>query len=254
MAEKLQIPFTLEPSGDLVGYYSHQIHSHNPSETKDTKTSLQSNKLRFLVLDSYDICILDRCPQKSNKYRLARDILATHNPNYPHEENSPEGLQGLSKRFVAFNGGIDSPQLEWFETSLQSAKENDERIIVMSHQPVHPESTWPTCLMWNYSEVLNIMRRYKDVIIASFSGHAHQGGYVRDEESGIHFRTLEAVLESPDPIKTYGIVDVWEDRVVVRGWGDCVSDVYDLDHLVFAGDQNVRRVNEESESNHVKIA
>ncbi|KAL3799144.1 hypothetical protein HJC23_002272 [Cyclotella cryptica] len=247
LAKKLQIPFTLEPSGDLVGYYSHQIHSHNSSENKDTKTVDPSNKLRFLVLDSYDICLLDRCPQTSDKYRLARDILSRHNPNYPHEENSPEGLQGLSKRFVAFNGGIDTPQLEWFETSLQSARKNNERVIVVSHQPVHPESSWPTCLMWNYSDVLSIMRRYRDVIIASFSGHAHQGGYVRDEESGIHFRTLEAVLESPDPVKTYGIVDVWEDRVVVRGWGDCVSDVYDLDHLVFGDGENVDDSSEESE-------
>lgn len=75
------------------------------------------------------------------------------------------------------------------------------------------------------------MRSYKDVILASFSGHAHKGGYVRDEESGIHFRTLEAVLESPDPIRTYGIVEVWADRMIVKGSGDCVSDVYDLDHL-----------------------
>jgi hypothetical protein len=51
--------------------------------------------------------------------------------------------------------------------------------------------------------------------------------------SGIHFRTLEAVLESPDPIRTYGIVDIWEDRVVLNGCGDCASDVYDLDHLKF---------------------
>lgn len=159
------------------------------------------------------------------------------------------GLHGLSKRFVAFNGGIDLPQLEWLETSLQLARENDEKVIVVSHQPVHPESSWPTCLIWNYSEVLSVMRRYKDVIIASFSGHAHQGGYVRDEESGIHFRTLEAVLESPDPIKTYGIVDVWEDRVVVRGWGHCVSDVYDLDHLVLGDGENVRSLSQEFEDN-----
>ena len=69
------------------------------------------------------------------------------------------------------------------------------------------------------------------MIIASFSGHAHKGGYVRDAESGIHFRALEAVLESPDPIRTYGIVNVYRDRLVFRGSGDCVSDIYDLDHL-----------------------
>ena len=230
LGEKLQIPFTLESTGDLVGYYSHQI-SSNHSEKEEATIGDRCSKLRFIILDSYDICVLDRCPKESNKHHRAREVLSSNNPNYPHNENSPEGLEGLQKRFVAFGGGIDKPQLQWFESSLQSAKEDGERVIVVSHQPIHPGSSWPTCLMWNYNEVLDVMRLYKDVIIASFAGHAHKGGYVRDEESGIHFRTLEAVLESPDPIRTYGIVDVWNDRLVLRGNGDCVSDVYDLDHL-----------------------
>ena len=185
LGEKLQIPFALESTGDLVGYYDHQLHSNNHIESK--------SKLRFIVLDSYDICILDRCPEKSNKHRLAREMLSANNHNYPQNENSPEGLEGMSKRFVAFNGAIDVPQLEWFERSLQSAKESGERVIVCSHQPIHPGSSWPTCLMWNYEDVLEIMRRYNDVIIASFSGHAHKGGYVRDELSG-EFRIATALI------------------------------------------------------------
>ncbi|EED94287.1 hypothetical protein THAPSDRAFT_16656, partial [Thalassiosira pseudonana CCMP1335] len=190
LAEKLGIPFTLEPTGDL---------------------------LRFLVIDSYDICLLDRCPDTSPKRKMAHDILSKNNHNYPRDENSPEGLEGLSKRFVAFNGGVDEPQLAWLEQSLQSAKANGEKVIVLSHQPIHPCSTFPTCLIWNYEDVLSILRKYSNVVIASFSGHAHKGGYIRDEESGIHFRTLEAVLESADPIRTYAMVDIWEDRMVVRG-------------------------------------
>lgn len=216
-----------------MGYYGHEIERQNHPESDDANNAISSNndKLRFLVLDSYDICVLDRCLKESNKHRRARETLSANNPNYPHQENSPEGLEGLSKRFVAFGGGIDTPQLQWFEDSLQSARMNNERVIIVSHQPIHPESSWPTCLMWNYSDILDVMRRYRDVIIASFSGHAHKGGYVRDAESGIHFRALEAVLESPDPIRTYGIVNVYRDRLVFTGSGHCVSDIYDLDHL-----------------------
>ena len=111
------------------------------------------------------------------------------------------------------------------------ARKNYENVIIFSHQPIHPGSTWPTCLVWNYDEILDILRSYNDVIIASFSGHAHKGGYIRDEESGIHFRSVEAVLESSPPIRTYAIVDVFEDKLVIRGEGDCVSDVYDLGHM-----------------------
>eukprot|EP00985_Skeletonema_marinoi_P020817 scaffold12439_cov106-Skeletonema_marinoi.AAC.2 len=228
LAEKLNIPFTLEDTGDLVGYYTHLI--ENCNQNNEEHSSSSSMKLRALVLDTYDLCLLDRCPDSSHKRHRAHEILSANNHNYPHEENSPEGLEGTNRRFVAFNGGIDEPQLEWLRCSLEMARENEEKVIVFSHQPIHPDSTWPTCLVWNYDEVLDILRSYKDVIIASFSGHAHKGGYVRDEESGIHFRSVEAILESSPPIKTYAIVDVFEDKLVIRGEGDCLSDVYDIDH------------------------
>ncbi|KAK1736836.1 manganese-dependent ADP-ribose/CDP-alcohol diphosphatase [Skeletonema marinoi] len=228
LAEKLNIPFTLEDTGDLVGYYTHLIENCNQNDEEHSSSS--SMKLRALVLDTYDLCLLDRCPDSSHKRHRAHEILSANNHNYPHEENSPEGLEGTNRRFVAFNGGIDEPQLEWLRCSLEMARENEEKVIVFSHQPIHPDSTWPTCLVWNYDEVLDILRSYKDVIIASFSGHAHKGGYVRDEESGIHFRSVEAILESSPPIKTYAIVDVFEDKLVIRGEGDCLSDVYDIDH------------------------
>jgi len=222
LAEKLSIPFKLEPTNDLVGYYDHQL--HEPQQPS-------SLKLRFIILDSYDVCLLGRCPESSPKRHAAHELLTIHNPNYPEEENSPEGLKGLSRRFVGFGGGVDTPQLEWLEESLKTARDNDEKVIICSHQPIHPDSTWPTCLIWNYDEILTMIRSYSDTIIASFSGHAHKGGYNRDELSGVHFRTFEAVLESSDPVRTFAMVDVWDDRLEVRGYGDCMSDVYDLDHL-----------------------
>merc|ERR1712150_108155 len=101
----------------------------------------------------------------------------------------------------------------------------------MSHQPIIPDSFVEVCLVWNYQDVLDILRDYGDIVIASFAGHAHKGGYKRDEQSGIHFRVIEAVLESPDPHKTYAIVDVFDDRLVVNGFGNCESAVYDFSHL-----------------------
>ncbi len=228
LGKKLSIPFVLEPTNnELVGYYDHVLHEPQRHHDDD----INPWKLRFVVLDSYDICLLDRCAKTSLKRKAAHEILSKYNPNYPEQENSPEGLEGLSRRFVAFNGGVDAPQLEWFKSSMQSARENGEKVIICSHQPIHPQSSFTTCLIWNYDDVLSIVRKYSDVVLASFSGHAHKGGYVRDEESGVHFRTFEAMLESPFPIRTYAFVDVWKDHLVVRGMGDCFSDVYDLDHL-----------------------
>jgi manganese-dependent ADP-ribose/CDP-alcohol diphosphatase len=209
LQSKLGIPFVKEPCGDLVGYWSHV-----------------QNGVRFVVLDSYDINKMQRCNSTSQKHKEANDILSKNNPNYPENENSPEGLVGVAKRFVAFNGGVGSVQLEWLRNTLQRARDNGEKVVVLSHQPIHPQSTSPVCLVWNYKEVLAALREYKDVVLASFSGHAHKGGYQRDI-SGIHFRVLEAALESPDPDKTYAMVDMYDHYMEVRGFGSCKSAIYD---------------------------
>jgi manganese-dependent ADP-ribose/CDP-alcohol diphosphatase len=208
LQSKLGIPFVKEPCGDLVGYWSHV-----------------QKGVRFVILDSYDISKSHRCKLTSQKHSEAHEILSKNNPNYPDNENSPEGLVGVAKRFVAFNGGVGSVQLEWLRNTLNLARENNERVIILSHQPIHPGSSSPTCLVWNYREVLTALREYRDVVLASFSGHAHAGGYKRDD-SGIHFRVFEAALESPHPHKTYGMVDLYDDRMEIRGFGNCKSAIY----------------------------
>ena len=206
------------------------------SKNSNTKVSTIPNltptkRILFVFLDSYDIAIMNRCPTKSNKRRMAQNILRKHNPNEPiGESNSPAGLEGNLKRYVAFNGAVDGPQLEWLRCTLQQAAVNNDRAIIVSHQPILPGSSSPVCLIWNYDEILDILREFGSTVMASFCGHAHRGGYKQDEISGIHFRVFEAVLESADPVKTYAFVDIYDDRLVVRGLGDCSSAVYDLSH------------------------
>jgi manganese-dependent ADP-ribose/CDP-alcohol diphosphatase len=213
---KLEIPFVREESGDLVGYYAHD----SPCKS-----------IKFVVLDSYDISLMKRSKDTSVKYQKACEILQKNNPNFPGNENSPVGLEGMQKRFVAFNGAVDKPQLEWLRDTLEVARHEKQKVIILSHQPILPGTSSAICLMWNYDEVLEILREYKCTIAASFSGHAHNCGYVRDKESGIHFRVFASPLESKDPVKTYGFVHVHDDRLEIVGEGDLVSAVYDFDHL-----------------------
>lgn len=229
---KLQIPFVKEPSGDLVGYYTRLI---TPIDNGTTITTGDRRKLRLVVLDCYDIALLQRqsTPTKTSpKHTAAVQILAANNPNFSDNPNSPQGMIDDQRRFVAFNGGMDTPQLTWLRDTLEAARGAEETVLIMTHQPILPASTMPVCLVWNYPEVLDLLREYAGVVAASFSGHAHMGGYGRDA-SGIHFRVFEAALESDDPVKTYGFVDMYGDRLVVRGVGDCEDAVYDLSHLEY---------------------
>jgi len=50
-----------------------------------------------------------------------------------------------------------------------------------------------------------------------FSGHYHPGGYA--EQQGVHFVVYEGVLEAPAGSNAYGVVEVWQDRIVIDGKG-----------------------------------
>jgi manganese-dependent ADP-ribose/CDP-alcohol diphosphatase len=213
MQRKLNIPFVTETSGELVGYSSY---SHDG--------------IRFLVIDSYDVALMRRCQESSEKYKQADEILRQNNPNYPESQNSPEGLVELERRYVAFNGAVGPTQLKWLRQELTATRQQGEKAIILSHQPILPGSCSPTCLIWNYQDVLDVLRDFSDVVMACFAGHDHTGGYQRDDQSGIHFRVFEGVLESPDPIATYAIVHVHEDGLVVCGFGECKSAEYDSLH------------------------
>jgi len=241
-----------DDDGDLVGYYSY-VYPPQPQEQSDDNnidkdntntnhTTTGHNSIKFLFLDGYDICLMRRDPQFSQKRKRAVELLQQHNgKNFAAgNDNSPEGLEGLEKRFVAFNGAVGPTQLEWLRDELEATRQVNnrlpelqqhqrQRVVLLSHNTIHPESSNPVCLMWNYDQVLEILREYSDVVVASFAGHAHKGGYVRDESSKIHFRVVEAVLESKPPLKTFGILDVYNDRLDLHGYGDCKSAVYEFE-------------------------
>lgn len=236
---------------DLVGYYSYVYPPAEPdsleSASKENPQQQEQHSIKFIVLDGYDIALMRRSPEFSQKRVQAMDILQRQNGKNlaAGNENSPEGLEGLQKRFVAFNGAVGSTQLEWLRDELESTRQQNnkygnaiQKVIVLSHQPIHPGSSNPICLIWNYDDVLGILREYSDVVVASFSGHAHKGGYALDQDSGIHFRVVEAVLESKPPTKTFGILDVYFDRLELTGHGDCESAVYHFDHGPHIGIKN----------------
>ena len=114
--------------------------------------------MRFVIIDSYDVHKMRRCDTTSKKYKQASNILARENPNYPHNENSAEGLEDENRRFVAFNGGVGAAQLEWLKDTLNMAREANEKAIVISHQPILPGSSSSVCLVWNYEQVLAVLR------------------------------------------------------------------------------------------------
>ncbi|CAI5978550.1 unnamed protein product [Closterium sp. NIES-65] len=144
---------------------------------------------RLVVLDPYDISMIG-WPSGHPHAELAAEILGRQNPN--EEKNSPEGMVGMQRRFLKFNGGVSETQLGWLEGVLRESDECGETVIICCHLPVEPNALpTSTCLIWNYDKVLATIQQH-DCAVAVISGHAHFGAYTCDDK-GIHHRILEAV-------------------------------------------------------------
>ncbi|CAI5510582.1 unnamed protein product [Closterium sp. Naga37s-1] len=168
---------------------------------------------RFVVLDSYDVSLLG-WPEDHPHAVKAREVLERENPN--EEKNSPEGLEGLNRRFVKFNGGVGEEQLRWLEGVLSECDALGETVVLCCHQPIEPTALpTATCLVWNYDEVLAVIHRH-ECVAAVIAGHAHFGAYALDAR-GIHHRILEGAVECPPGTVAFGHVDVYPDRLCIIG-------------------------------------
>lgn len=174
-------------------------------------------RFRFVVLNCYGVSSLGRA--KDDPVALeARRRLHAVNPNA--NLNSPEGLDGLDERFVEFNGAVDAAQLAWFVQTLASARAADEHVVVFTHIPLHPETSYPSSLLWNYDELLAVIFS-AGCVRAVFSGHSHANGYAL--ERGVHFVVCDAILECAPHESAHAIVHVHGDRLVLQGSGKIPS-------------------------------
>ncbi|KAE8707458.1 Manganese-dependent ADP-ribose/CDP-alcohol diphosphatase [Hibiscus syriacus] len=143
----------------------------------------------------------------------AMKVLNEKNPN--SNKNSPEGLEGVDRRFVMFNGAVGKEQMEWLNSVLQDATNMEQKVIVCCHLPLDPGATSKTTLLWNYDQVMDVIHRY-DCVKVCLSGHNHEGGYSIDSH-GVHHRVLDAALECPPGTDAFGYIDVYDNMLSLVG-------------------------------------
>ncbi|HUU26297.1 MAG TPA: metallophosphoesterase [archaeon] len=161
---------------------------------------------RFIVLDGMDISVAG-WPGESDNFRKAREYL---------EANSEA---------QSYNGAIGETQKAWLENCLKKASERGEKVIVLCHLPVLEAASRKSLLLWNHAEILKIIESFPGVA-AFFSGHDHEGGYAY--QSGIHHVTLEGMVEAPEGGNAYGVVEVYGNRLVIKGRGSLSSRTLEL--------------------------
>lgn len=208
-----------------VGDFKHELLWPAAGRSYYAFTVPEAPRYRFVVLDCYGLSILGREKQDPARQE-AMALLRRINPN--ENLNSPTGLSEEERRFVAFNGGVDREQLEWLRGELERADAADEHVLLFTHIPVHPATAPPSALLWNYPQVLELVQRSTSVR-AVFSGHSHDDAYVFTSgelgvrSRGVHFVVSDAILECAPTETAHAIVRLYEDRVVVHGYGKIPS-------------------------------
>ncbi|NWX35153.1 ADPRM diphosphatase, partial [Notiomystis cincta] len=200
------------PAGGSQGPADGECHAYHCSPAP---------RLRLVLLDAYDLSTLGTDPGGA-RYQESLRVLRQNNPN--DDLNSPAGLE--KPYFVAFNGGFSQAQLDWFDEVLKFSDENQEKVIVAAHVPIHPGASNGVCLAWNYEAALSVIHSH-GCVVCVLAGHLHDGAYCLDSH-GVHHLTLEGLIETPPESTAFATVHVYEDKMVLKGRGRIPDRVMDF--------------------------
>lgn len=116
-----------------------------------------------------------------------------------------------------WNGGLTRQQLTWLDQELDKAAQQQQQVVVACHHPLAPGSAPDQYLAWDNDLVLQRLEQHTGLVRLVISGHYHPGGYT--SRSGVHYVVFEGILEAPADSNAYAVVEIWQDRIRIKGSG-----------------------------------
>ncbi|MEX2513670.1 MAG: metallophosphoesterase [Cyclobacteriaceae bacterium] len=168
-------------------------------ENKRGYHALEKGDFVFLVVNGMDIS-LEGHPINSTNYKMAESLM---------EELEANGANNAKP----WNGGIGKTQLDWLVKQSEDAHRNGKKVVVFCHYPLFPENGLH---LLNHKEVYEKLSETGS-LVAWFSGHHHEGNYVKDE-MGIHHLTFQGIVEAETNVLG-AILSVYQNKLVVHGIG-----------------------------------
>ncbi|GFS25925.1 manganese-dependent ADP-ribose/CDP-alcohol diphosphatase-like [Elysia marginata] len=190
----------------------------SPSSQHLYYTFLPHPKLRIVNLDTYEVGLLgykDR-PDDPN-FLLAQELYQQHNGR--ENVNDVDGLEGLDRRWAAYNGGVSQKQLVWLAQVLKKATARGENVIITTHVGLKAEYRgYNVCLAWNSEEILAVLADFP-CVIAVLAGHEHAGWHHIDPATGVQHITVPAIIETKPDSNAYATARLYDDSLVITGVG-----------------------------------
>lgn len=186
---------------DFVGVgYSHNIGARpvlNKLNLKSTYYSKTISNFRFIVLDTNEEGMIEAV-EDSPEWKKGKSIL---------EAYEKEGRINAKR----WNGRISEKQHAWMLSEIKDAESKGQSIVLFSHHGLYPEHREN---MLNDKEMLGELVQYKHVR-AYINGHNHDGDY--GQFGHLHCLTVHGMLDTDE--NAYALVDVYSDRLEVKGFG-----------------------------------
>jgi manganese-dependent ADP-ribose/CDP-alcohol diphosphatase len=155
------------------------------------------NNWRFIVLNSMDYSYLA-------------------NPLYQRDISMLDAYYAKTEKKINhydWNGAIGEKQQAWIKSELNKAEQEDQRVILFAHMPIKPADVEENS--WNADEIAKIIESSENVV-AFINGHRHKGNYAF--ENGIHYISMIGMVDTE--ISSYGILEVYDDKLVLKGYGN----------------------------------
>ncbi|MCI0499681.1 MAG: metallophosphoesterase [Planctomycetales bacterium] len=160
---------------------------------------------RFVVLDTQDLAVEGGWDENSERYRQSAQML---------ERLKAAGAPNAKE----YNGGFSDLQLAWLDVELADAEAQGRPVIVFGHLPLMPLDD--AHIAWNAEQAVAILEKY-DCVKAYFCGHRHGGGYTL--HNGIHYVTIEAMVDAADAGGAWARVKLMPDEIIIEGAGAVTS-------------------------------
>lgn len=178
---------------------------------KNTYYSFKRENVVFIILDSNDI----------SRYSIDK-----MDPNSAKKEKEYIEMEKLVARTfrnnggtkLDYNGGIGEVQMSWLDARLKQVEADGDIALIFVHQAAYPENGLQMLNNW---EFLDTIDKYK-CVKACFSGHHHPGDFAYYKN--IPMITLEGVVET----KSYAILNIYSDKLVLEGFGRTASRTLEL--------------------------
>lgn len=156
--------------------------------------------------DGFRFVVMDGCEES---------LFATaHDPQ--RRAKAVDRLSGLEANGAInakdWNAGISRVQFEWLRDVLDRAAWDGEKVVIMGHYPLYPDSDHN---LWDSAEVAALIASYSNVV-AYLNGHQHTGNL--GQLGKTWFVNFKGMVDTPDE-NAFAVVDIFSDRIEITGHG-----------------------------------